>query len=50
MDKNLFAASPIQNGLKEEEALSPSIFSFASEYAVGSQWRSLMLSKVLAKS
>jgi hypothetical protein len=32
--KHLCCASPIQNGLKQRDALSPLLFNFALEYAV----------------
>ena len=32
--KNLFDRSPIRNGLKQGDALSPLLFKFASEYAI----------------
>jgi hypothetical protein len=32
--KNLFDAIPIQNGLKQGEALLPLLFNFALEYAI----------------
>jgi hypothetical protein len=32
--KHLFDSFPIQNGLKEGDALSPLIFNFALEYAI----------------
>jgi len=32
--ENLFHALPIENGMKQGDALSPLLFKFASEYAV----------------
>jgi hypothetical protein len=32
--KHLSDAFPIQSGLKQEDALSPLLFNFASEYAI----------------
>jgi hypothetical protein len=32
--KYLFDNSPIQNGLKQRDALSPLLFNFALEYAI----------------
>jgi hypothetical protein len=35
MGKHLYDNFPIQNGLKQGDALSPLLFDFASEYAIG---------------
>jgi hypothetical protein len=34
IDKNLYKKFPVQNGLKEGDALSPLPFDFALEYAI----------------
>jgi hypothetical protein len=34
VDKNLSEMLPIRNGLKQRDALSPLLFSFALEYAI----------------
>ena len=34
VDKNVSDRSPIRNGLKQEDVLSPMLFNFALEYAI----------------
>jgi hypothetical protein len=36
--KHLSDSFPIQNGLKQGDALSPLLFNFASEYAIRKVW------------